>query len=78
MTAHEPMRPDWSCRGCGEPWPCQARRAELLAEFAGCPTTLGLLMAGYLVDAAGGDLANQAAGRLYVRFLSWVRPAHRK
>jgi hypothetical protein len=34
-SIHRPIRPDWICRGLRQPWPCRARRAELLGEYHG-------------------------------------------
>jgi hypothetical protein len=34
---HIANQPSWDCGGCGEPWPCAAKRAELLAELAEDP-----------------------------------------
>ena len=30
---HTPWRPAWDCAACGEPWPCAAAKAELLAVY---------------------------------------------
>lgn len=76
MTAHGPLRPAWTCIGCGQPWPCHTRRAELLAEFDSAPVTLALVLAGYLVEACE-DLPYEPAGPLYDRFVGWMRPMRR-
>jgi hypothetical protein len=72
MSTHNPVRPSWTCGGCVAAWPCQTRRAELLAEYDGATTSLALYLGVCLVDAAG-DLPHALAGELYTRFLGWVR-----
>lgn len=72
MTAHLPVRPKWECRGCGEAWPCQNKRAELVIEYAGAEVSLGVLMAMRHCDAAG-ELPDIPAGELYQRFVGWTR-----
>jgi hypothetical protein len=72
VSAHQPVRPSWTCAGCGAPWPCATRRRELRAEFDGATVSLGLYMAPMFVDACE-DLADAPAGELYWRFLGWLR-----
>ncbi|GAA2327631.1 hypothetical protein [Dactylosporangium salmoneum] len=48
--AHQLSRPAWRC-GCGEPWPCAVRRAQLLEDYSDRPLQLHLLMGGYVADA---------------------------
>ncbi len=72
MTAHVPLRPAWTCAGCGEPWPCQTRKRQLLAEYDGTPVSLGLFMAGHFV-AAVRDVPAGAEREMYRRFLGWLR-----
>jgi hypothetical protein len=69
---HSPMRPSWNCSGCSAPWPCPTKRRQLLAEFHGAPTSLGLLMAVRMSDAAV-DLHDVPAGEIHRRFLGWIR-----
>jgi hypothetical protein len=72
MTSrHQPSRPTWRCDGCGHDWPCPPRREELLAETAGGPVALALLMAEYFHDAVG-DHPTVLVSALYVRFFDWV------
>jgi hypothetical protein len=71
---HNPERPGWRCRACGEPWPCPARRSSYLAEFAGNPVGLTMLMAGWLAEAAR-DLGDEPARVLYARMLGWLHEA---
>jgi hypothetical protein len=71
VNLHSPRRPSWACIGCGGPWPCQTRRAQLRAQFSSAPVSLGLLMGGYFIDAAQ-DLRTEAAHDLYERFMGWL------
>ncbi len=72
MTTHLPVKPAWSCGGCGADWPCQTRRRELRAEYDRAPVSMALYLAAQLVDAAQ-DLAHVPAGNLHHRFLGWTR-----
>src|SRR6266508_3181610 len=72
VSAHLPARPTWTCTGCGVDWPCPTRRAQLAAEFAEAPVSLGVYLGACLADAAG-DLPAVPAGVLYHRFLAWLR-----
>jgi hypothetical protein len=69
---HTLLRPSWLCRGCGEPWPCEPKRCQLIAESIESPAGLRMLMASMLSDAAG-DLPDVPADELGERFLGWVR-----
>ncbi|MCW2643299.1 MAG: hypothetical protein JWP76_5605 [Dactylosporangium sp.] len=70
-----PMRPAWTCAGCGSDWPCQTKRSQLVAEYDRAYVSLGLLMSGYFVDAAE-DLPLHPCGDLYARFVRWVRASN--
>ncbi|MGW9195700.1 flavin reductase [Micromonospora chersina] len=72
MTTHLPVKPAWTCGGCGADWPCQTRRRELRAEYENSPVSLTLYLATQLVDATQ-DLPHVRAGRLHHRFLGWTR-----
>jgi hypothetical protein len=56
---HLPDRPAWTCRVCGDPYPCAARRAQLLDEFRGARIQLGIFMSLDFVDATA-DLTGSA------------------
>jgi hypothetical protein len=71
MSAHTPIRPNWTCVACGDDWPCEVRRRQLTAEYDRAPVSLSLLMSGYFVEAAD-DLRNVPAGDLYLRFFGWL------
>lgn len=70
-TAHIPARPNWQCTGCAEPWPCAAKREQLLAEHSDNPAALRTLMALRVADAAE-DLRQIGAQQLWTRFLGWL------
>ncbi|MEV6922917.1 hypothetical protein AB0M46_00185 [Dactylosporangium sp. NPDC051485] len=64
---HEPVRPTWLCRVCGQVWPCQTRRAQLRAAVnSGGRAGVGLLLDHCLIqlmhdqpDRCPGCLADQ-------------------
>ncbi|MFV2018362.1 hypothetical protein [Micromonospora sp. LOL_023] len=72
MTAHRPVRPSWICAGCGLSWPCETRRRELLAEYAGARVSLSVYLATCLLDAMA-DLPQDRCGDVYWRFMGWWR-----
>jgi hypothetical protein len=72
MTVHMPLRPLWSCAGCGDRWPCGPRQRQLRAEYSGTSVSLAMYLAACMVDAAH-DLPHASAGLLYDRFLGWMR-----
>jgi hypothetical protein len=72
MTTHSPMAPAWTCRGCGQDWPCGTRRRQLLAEYGEARVALSIYLGGIFVDAAT-DLRHVPAGWLHNRFVGWAR-----
>jgi hypothetical protein len=82
-TTHEHLgeRPTWTCRACGEPWPCADARRELRIEFRWFPSVFKIYMMGQMADAAA-DLEPGGAGpspAMYERFLAWLPiPAPRR
>ncbi len=68
---HLPDRPAWTCRVCGDPYPCAVRRAQLLDEFRGARIQLGIFMSIDFVDATT-DLPGVPAEDLHARFF-WYR-----
>jgi hypothetical protein len=72
MSDHNPLSPDWICRGCGDLWPCETRRQQLLAEFFAFPQDLGLLM-GSFFGAAIKDRPRWSDEGIYERFFGWIR-----
>lgn len=73
MSPHLPARPDWTCRTCAQPWPCEPRREMLLEEYRGDAVQLVFFMAMCMTDASM-DLPAQPSGALSARFLGWLRP----
>jgi hypothetical protein len=71
MTAHQPIRPNWSCGGCGYPWPCPSRRRQLLGQYVDAPVSLALVLGSAFVEAAA-DLRTAPAGELHDRFVGWL------
>jgi hypothetical protein len=78
---HLGERPTWTCRACGEPWPCYGARRELRVEFRWFPSVFKIYMMGQMATAAA-DLEPDAAGpsaAMYDRFLAWLPvPAQRR
>jgi hypothetical protein len=70
-VAHIPARPTWRCMGCAEPWPCAAKRVQLVAEYGDSPAELRTMMALRVADAAE-DLRQFGAEQLWNRFLGWL------
>jgi len=71
VSAHNPVRPGWTCGGCDDLWPCVSRRRQLLAEYDGAVVALHLYLTALMVDALQ-DLPAAPAGQVYDRFLGWV------
>jgi hypothetical protein len=72
VSIHQPIRPLWTCGGCGADWPCPTRQRELLAEFGDDAASLGLYLGALFVTAVT-DLPDSRSGDLHRRFLGWVR-----
>lgn len=70
MSMHQPIRPDWTCAGCGAPWPCPTRKRQLIAHYHQTPVSLMVYLAGFFVEACQ-DLPGVLAGMLHERFLAW-------
>jgi hypothetical protein len=73
VSAHTPLSPSWTCRGCGDPWPCATRRQQLLAEFYTSQQNLGLLMGSFFA-AAIKDRPRWSDEGIYQRMFAWIRP----
>jgi hypothetical protein len=67
---HEPEKPSWDCKCCGQPWPCDPAREHMMMYLG--RTALAIHMWERL-DEAAGDLQRLPAGELFERFLSWTR-----
>lgn len=70
VPEHLPVQPTWICGNCADPWPCETKRKELLAEDM-TPTELGMLMYGYLEDFLL-DHGEEMRGS-FDRFIAWTR-----
>jgi hypothetical protein len=68
---HRPLRPQWTCAGDGQPWPCPLARF-ILARHAPDPEALARHLLA-LLQAAGEDLG-VSPSRLYRRFAAWTLP----
>lgn len=77
VAEHVAVRPGWQCPIDGEPWPCEARRAALLAEIMTddrAYTSLLMYLAAVMEDAIN-DLPHKSAADMWSRFLGWaLRP----
>jgi hypothetical protein len=72
VHVHTPERPTWTCKSCGDEWPCRQSRRQLLADYAEARIALYLYLASHFI-AASADLGDDLAGTLHYRFLGWVR-----
>jgi hypothetical protein len=71
---HTPLRPDWICRHCDQPWPCPTRRAMLAAECRTDPVAVALYLSTCRQEA-GRHLAGVSPEDLYQRMLGWLPQA---
>ncbi|MDM4719795.1 hypothetical protein QTQ03_09480 [Micromonospora sp. WMMA1363] len=76
VPPHTPLRPMWSCRSCGHPWPCAEARLLLKVEFDGKYATLSIYLAG-LMHEAMHDLYHlnphdgPSPREVFERFVAW-------
>lgn len=68
VAQHMPT-PTWTCRACGEPWVCAARRANLPIEFSGRPAELAALLAAYHDGMLRSDISADVA---WSRAIGWA------
>lgn len=71
---HIPVRPAMACAECGEEWPCDQAKDQLLAEYASDPLSLATYLGAQLADALDQAFQDQAWKRvdtLYDRFMGW-------
>lgn len=74
MLDHAPDAPQWTCRDCGDEWPCRQRRRETLTTHG--PTGARVAMSVYWPFMVY-DLVNEGtATTLYMRVYGWI-PRHR-
>jgi len=74
---HVPVRPVWSCSGCGPQvdWPCEYARAELTANLD--PISRSMYAAERMVEAIADLPEETTPGEMFTRFLAWTRRAAR-
>jgi hypothetical protein len=68
-TEHLAGRPEWDCRSCGRPWPCDPAREGLIAEMD--RTALSVYMWVNLEEAVL-ELPRTPASELFERFIAWT------
>ncbi len=73
---HTPLRPIWTCRACGHPWPCAEARLLLKAQYDTRQSSLSIYLAGlcyeamhdlYHLNPHGGPSPRE----LFDRFVAW-------
>jgi hypothetical protein len=69
---HTGARPSWNCRSCGTPWPCEAAKADLSAEYQVSPSALRIYLSALLFDALNDLHCEPSPRDLYERFLTWT------
>lgn len=69
-AVHAPSRPDWSCRACGQEWPCTIRKRQLKYLYQGNPVRLGNQLRS-LLDQARDELPALTEEELTERFVTW-------
>ena len=68
-TDHNPDRPSWRCRSCGNPWPCSPARHQLAARMD--KVALAIHMWAQL-DNAFGDQPVGPPAEMFDRFIRWT------
>jgi hypothetical protein len=68
---HTPRRPGWTCRDCGEAWPCRTRQTMLREEFRDQPVAVVLYLAG-CYEEASGHLTDLPSDVVYSRMFGWL------
>ncbi|GIG88882.1 hypothetical protein [Plantactinospora endophytica] len=69
--AHLPRRPDWTCAGCDEDWPCPDQQARFLIRYQ--HNRLALLShLGRYAALAVAELPDLSPEELRSRFLDWA------
>ncbi|MEU4595357.1 DUF397 domain-containing protein [Micromonospora aurantiaca (nom. illeg.)] len=72
QLAHQPARPIWDCRVCGQLWPCAPAKVRLAEAYSGDRQGLAIFM-GSLYAAAVPEQPGVPSGLLYAQFVSWTR-----
>jgi len=73
LPEHVPHRPTWTCRTCGDEWPCAPARELLMRQNETNPTSIAQLMWSYLEDYAFDAGPGPLSGA-FDRFIAWTRP----
>jgi hypothetical protein len=74
LDAHQPTRPDWGCRTCGDDWPCERFRDYVLATMKD-PLIRSMYMGGYFQFAIVELDRTIEPGAIHTRFFAWTRLA---
>lgn len=69
---HVPRQPSWTCAACGDEWPCEYARADLVAESSAGRTPVLVYLAICLADAVGDLSPGGLSPGLYDRFVGWA------
>jgi hypothetical protein len=69
---HMLSQPGWTCRDCGERWPCDARRTILTAEAHEQSASGVRLFLSLCLEQAVQDEPSVEVEVLYDRFLGWL------
>ena len=69
---HQPDRPGWDCRSCGQPWPCPPARVRLGEAYGRDRVGLGMYLGGLLFVAAA-EIPAATPQELFERFVAWTR-----
>jgi len=67
---HVAERPAWTCRACGDEWPCEPAKAAMRAEAQ--RTYLGMLMWTFL-ESFAQDATEEQFQDAFKRFIAWTR-----
>jgi hypothetical protein len=71
VNDHQPRRPQWSCRACGDAWPCAPARKLLSEAHQQNPEALAMQLV-RLTGPAATDLGKPTPALLYIRFVAWT------
>ncbi len=75
MTVHLPERPDWCCRGCGNPWPCEPACRNVAREYAEAPASRHVFLTDLAALAAFDRCADADRGATIIGRILAVRDA---
>lgn len=72
VVEHQPRRPGWRCRTCGDEWPCLEARICFVVQSLTCRTAVFVYLALCLAEAAADFAESWIVPDLYGRFLGWA------